>query len=447
MQIRGSAPIEVIVRPFQRFARQEAAGGIVLFLATVFAFVWANSPWADSYFAYWQGTLDIGAGRFRTSHSIHHWINDGLMTVFFFVMGMEIKREFLVGELRSPRAAALPIAAAFGGVLTPALIFLALTYGGPESRGWAIPTATDIAFSLGVLALLSSRIPPALKVFLAALAIVDDIIAVLVIALFYSGDLSVAALVSAALWYAAAWGLNALGIRNAMAYTVVGIGLWLSVLSSGVHGTIAGVLLASAIPSRSRLDSDGFVAEARQNLDSFASSVEPQTRLIRSPEALESLHRLQVRCAQMQAPLLSFEHALHKLVSFGIMPLFALANAGVRVLGDEQPNLLQPAAVGTGLGLLLGKPIGVMLFSWLAVRLRIGALPDGVSWRQLHGAGWLAGIGFTMALFVAELAFGQGKLLDATKGAIVLASVLAGLTGSILLIQCRKRDASKNDAF
>jgi NhaA family Na+:H+ antiporter len=432
-------PIEILIRPFQRFASQEAAGGLVLFLATVVALVWANSPWAESYFAYWQGYLEIGAGRFTTSHSIHHWINDGLMAIFFFVMGMEIKRELLVGELKSPRAAALPILAALGGVVAPALIYLAATGGTDAAKGWAIPTATDIAFSLGVLALLGSRVPVGLKVFLAALAIVDDIVAVLVIALFYSGDLSTPALVSAAIWYALAWGLNFLGIRSAYAYAIVGIGLWVSVFNSGIHATIAGVLLAFAIPARSRIDAKSYIDESRRMIDRFEAHVEPGERFIHHSEALEALHQLERRTENVQAPLLRFEHELHSLVSFWIMPLFALANAGVRVLG-ERPDVFQPAAIGTALGLVIGKPLGVTLFSWLAVRFGIGQLPENVNWRHIHGAGWLAGIGFTMALFIAELGFGEGDKLAASKLAIVAASTVAGIIGSIILLRGKKQE-------
>lgn len=427
-------PIEVIVRPFQRFSQQEAAGGIVLFLATIAAFLWANSQWSDSYFAYWQGYLEVGAGAFRTSHSIHHWINDGLMVIFFFVMGMEIKRELLVGELKNPRAAALPIFAALGGVMFPALIYTAIAWGGDAMRGWAIPMATDIAFSIGVMALLGRRVPIGLKVFLTALAIVDDIVAVLVIALFYTSDLSMAALFSAGLWLAAAIGLNLLGVRSAAAYAAVGVGLWVSVLNSGVHATIAGVLLAFAIPARSKIDAASFVDEARDLITQFANHVTPKAKFVHETEALEALHVLERRVENVQAPLLRFEHSLHSWVSFLIMPLFALANAGVRVVGGESPSLAEPAAMGTALGLLFGKPIGITLFSWLSTRLGWSSLPEGTTWRQIRGVGFLAGIGFTMALFIAELAFGEGSHLAAAKVAILVASSLAGLTGAAILI-------------
>ncbi len=426
-------PIELILRPFQRFSRQEAAGGIVLFLATILAFVWANSQWSDSYFAYWQGYLEIGAGEFRTSHSIHHWINDGLMAIFFFVMGMEIKRELLVGELKNPRAAALPIFAALGGVMMPALIYTAISWNSPAARGWAIPTATDIAFSIGVMALLGSRVPVSLKVFLTALAIVDDIVAVLVIALFYSGELSIAALIAAGVWFAIACSLNLLGIRSAAAYTVVGIGLWVAVLNSGIHATIAGILLAFAIPARSKIDASSFVAEARALIDRFADHVAPDAKLVHATESLEALHVLERRVENVQAPLLRFEHSLHGWVSFLIMPLFALANAGVHVVGGELPDPFQPAALGTALGLLIGKPLGVTAFAWLSTKVGLSTLPQGVTWQQVHGAGWLAGIGFTMALFVAELAFGESPQLRAAKVSILVASTLAGIVGAVIL--------------
>ncbi len=435
----GKEPIDLVLRPFRRFTEQEAAGGIALFLATLAAFIWANSPFAESYFAYWQGYLEIGAGRFSTSHSIHHWINDGLMAIFFLVMGMEIKRELLVGELKNPRAAMLPILAALGGVMVPALLYTLVAQGTDAARGWAIPTATDIAFSLGALALLGTRAPVGLKVFLAALAIVDDIVAVLVIAVFYSGELSTGALISAAIWYAGAWALNLLGVRSPMPYALVGIGLWVSVFASGIHATIAGVLLAFAIPARSKIDAASYTAEVRGLIDQFAAHVDAKEKFVHRAEALEALHQLERRTEAVQAPLLRFEHELHSWVGFLIMPLFALANAGVRMVG-ELPDLTQAAAVGTGLGLALGKPIGVTLFSWLAVRARVAALPDNVTWRHIHGAGWLAGIGFTMALFVGELAFKEGPQLAAVKLAIVGASTLAGAVGAILLLRTPRPD-------
>jgi NhaA family Na+:H+ antiporter len=294
--------------------------------------------------------------------------------------------------------------------------------------------ATDIAFSIGVMAMLGKRVPIGLKVFLTALAIVDDIVAVLVNALFYTSDLSMPALFSAALWFAAAIALNLLGVRSAFAYTVVGVGLWISVLNSGIHATIAGVLLAFAIPSRSKIDAPSFVDEARALIAQFANHVTPKAKFVHSTEALEALHVLERRVENVQAPLLRFEHSLHSWVSFLIMPVFALANAGVRVVGDESPSLTEPAAVGTALGLLIGKPLGITLFSWITGRLGWTALPEGANWTRVLGVGFLAGIGFTMALFIAELAFGEGSNLDAAKVAILIASTLAGIVGAAILI-------------
>lgn len=440
-----TAPITIVLKPFARFMEQEASSGIFLFLCTVLAFAWANSPWSEAYFAYWHGTLSVGAGPFTTEHSIHHWINDGLMAIFFFVMGMEIKRELLTGELSNARAAALPILAALGGVIAPAAIFSAVNLGGPSIHGWAIPTATDIAFSLGVLAVLGDRIPVSLKIFLAALAIADDLFAVVVIALFYSGSLSIPALISAAIWLAAAFLLNWLGIRTPAWYAFVGAGLWVSVLNSGIHATIAGVLLALAIPARSVLYSIAFVDQARELLDRFARHIAPDQATVHQGEALEALHVLERKIEMVQAPLMRFEYALHPWVSFGIMPLFALANAGVRVFGDGTPNLLQPGAIGTFLGLLLGKPLGITLFSWLAVRAGWATLPSGVTWRSVHGVSWLAGIGFTMSIFIGELAFGESPALAATKIAIVAASVLAGCVGAWLLYNAHTVEAAVNE--
>ncbi len=432
-------PIDYVVKPFQQFIQRDTAGGIVLLITTIVAFLWANSSWSDLYFAYWRGDLEIGAGEFRSTHSIHHWINDGLMVIFFFVMGMEIKRELLAGELKNLRVAAIPILAAMGGVIFPALIYASITAGTPAIRGWAIPTATDIAFSLGVLALLGSRIPLALKVFLAALAIVDDIIAVFIIAIFYTNELSFAALLAAGGWLGLAFLLNYLGVRHPAVYGFVGLGLWISMLASGVHATIAGVLLATAIPARSRIDSHAFIHNVQHELRRVERRVDAPTRMLHDQEALEAIHALEVKCEQVQPLLMRFQHSLHPWVSFVIMPLFAMVNAGVRVVGTQTNFLQEPAAFGTALGLLIGKPLGITLFAWLAVKFGLATLPPGINWKQIHGVGWLAGIGFTMALFVGELSFGESPQLDAAKIAILGASILAGAIGSFLLLRSSRQ--------
>lgn len=430
----GREPVaERVLRPFQEFARAESAGGIVLLVCTAFALAWANSRWAGSYFGLWERTLTVGFSGAALTLTVHDWINDALMVVFFFLVGLEIKRELLVGELASPGQAALPIAGALGGILVPAGIFAAINAGTPGARGWGIPMATDIAFALGVVALLGPRVPVGLRVFLAALAIVDDIGAVLVIAVFYTADLALTPLLAAGALVALLVGLNRSGIRHPAAYAVLGVGLWLAVLASGVHATIAGVLLAMTIPSRSRIEEAEFVARARQALGEFESACSPETTVVSNRAQQEALHALERSIEQAQPPLLRMEHTLHGVTAFGVMPLFALANAGVRLGPELLGSLSWGVLLGVALGLLIGKPLGITLIAWLATRLRVADLPAGVSWRALHGVSWLGGIGFTMALFVAGLAYGPGPLLDSAKVGVLAASVAAGLTGWLLL--------------
>jgi NhaA family Na+:H+ antiporter len=431
--------VERLLAPFRQFASTASAGGIVLLVATAIALVWANSPWAAAYHHLWNTPLTLGVGDWTVRWSLHHLINDGLMAVFFFVVGLEIKREMLAGELQSLRSAALPLVAALGGMVVPALLYTIVNYGGPGAAGWGVPMATDIAFALGVLALLGDRVPVGLKVFLAALAIVDDIGAVLVIALFYSGGVSWGALAASGALLALAAGANAAGVRRPWAYGAIGIALWAAVLSSGVHATVAGVLLAMAIPVRTRLDEQTFLASARGALADFGAAAavtarDPHTTALSNTEHHTAIAELETLCEHAQPPLIRVEHALTGMVAFGIMPLFALANAGVSLGGDAlRGAATHPIALGAALGLALGKPLGITGFSWLAVRLGIAALPTGVAWRMLLGAGVLGGIGFTMALFIAGLAFAESALLDAAKLGILGASALTGLAGWILL--------------
>jgi NhaA family Na+:H+ antiporter len=370
--------VERLLRPFQQFVAAESAGGIVLLVCTVIALMWANSSYGDAYFAVWERSVGVGG----VSKSIGHWINDGLMVVFFLLVGLEIKRELLVGELSSLEQAALPIAAAIGGMVVPAAIYASLNLGHEGSRGWGIPMATDIAFALGVLALLGRRVPTGLRVFLAALAIVDDIGAVLVIAFFYTGALSWAGLAGATVALVALAICSRRGVTHLAVYVVLGVLLWIGVLASGIHATIAGVLLAMTVPS---------------------------TLLPR------------------------MEHALLRPVAFGIMPLFAFANAGVRLSADVFRALSWRVAVGIAIGLVVGKVLGIVVASRVAVRTRRAALPAGVDWTHVFGVSWLGGIGFTMSLFVAALAFGDGPLLDSAKVGILAGSVVAGATGAALL--------------
>ena len=431
--------VERLLAPFYRFAGTASAGGLVLLATTAIAMAWANSPWAASYHHLWETPLTLSVGGWTLRATLHHVINDGLMTVFFFLVGLEIKREMLAGELATARSAALPMVAALGGMVVPAILYTLLNYGTPTSPGWGVPMATDIAFALGVLALLGSRVPTGLKVFLAALAIVDDLGAVVVIAIFYSGGVAWGALATAAAVLALVVALNLAGARRPWTYAFVGLALWAAMLASGVHATIAGVLLAMAIPVRTRLDEAAFLAGARQALVDFDAAAEvtatsPTTTVLSNVDHHTAVEELETLCEAVQPPLIRMEHALHTTVGFGIMPLFALANAGVTLdAAAVREALASPATLGAALGLTLGKPIGITLFSWLAVRAGVASLPTGVTWRALAGAGVLGGIGFTMALFIAGLAFPDRLLLDAAKVGVLGASVIAGVVGWLYL--------------
>ena len=401
-----------IKRLVEQFLESEAKGGILLFSTALIAFLLSNSPWAQAYFDLRDVYLKLQVGDWVLKKSLLHFVNDFLMAFFFLLVGLELKRELLQGELKNPKQAGLAVAAALGGMVTPALIYTGLNYGGAGAAGWGVPMATDIAFALGVLSLLGRRVPLSLKVFLTALAIVDDLGAVLVIALFYTSNLDPAALGVAALVFGFALLLGALRVRSLPAYMLVGLVLWYFVLLSGVHATIAGVLLAFAVPiGRSRplpAHEDGAAAD---------------------PELQEArLEHLEDAARAAQSPLHRLEHILHPYVAYFIMPVFAFFNAGVALEGTQ----VGAVALGIFLGLLLGKPLGILLFAFLAVRLGLAKLPEGVSWRAIGGVGLVAGIGFTMALFIAGLAF-DAALLDEAKLGILSASVTAAVLGVAVL--------------
>ena len=430
MSVKRVRPVEQIVRPFQYFADKASSGGILLIAAAIVALVWANSPWGESYTGLWETQLSFALGPFSIEDDLTHWINDGLMAVFFLVVGLEIKREILVGELSSPRRAALPLAAAIGGAVLPALIYVAINFGTESVSGWGIPMATDIAFALGVLALLGRRAPLGLKVFLTALAIVDDIMAVLVIALFYTSDVSWSALGVGAVFLVALIAANLGGVGKPLPYALLGIGLWLCFIGSGVHATIAGVLLAMTVPASSFIDTGEFLKRSRSLLDHFEQAGERGgDPVLANEERQGALHALNRANEDVEPPLQELEHALHPWVVFAIMPLFALANAGVLLGEDFTSTLLNPVSVGIVAGLLLGKQVGITLFAWLAVKSGISEMPQGVNWLHIYGASWLAGIGFTMSLFISDLAFAEGSLLDVAKVGILTASLIAGIVG------------------
>jgi NhaA family Na+:H+ antiporter len=431
-------PLGVQVRLlFRQFTRLQASGGILLLAAAAVALIWANSAWGQGYFDLWETYLTVSLGSMALKENLLHWVNDGLMVIFFFVVGLEIKREVLVGELASPRRAALPLVAAVGGMVVPALIYVAFNIGRPGEAGWGIPMATDIAFVLGILTLFGSRVPVSLKVFFTALAIADDLGAVLVLALFYSGEISWLALGVAAALLAALVVLNLGRVRHPLPYGLLGIGLWLAFLQSGLHPTIAGVLLALTIPARSRVETEAFMAQCTAALRGLGRQ-DPDEASRRRQAAAQTL---EVIAERIQTPLQRLERNLNPWVAYLVVPVFALANAGVGLSGNLLEALTQPLSLGIILGLLLGKSVGITLFSWLAVKAGIADLPYGVSWRQLFAASWLAGIGFTMSLFIASSAFEEPALLTLAKMDILFASVLAALVGFVLITVTSPRQA------
>lgn len=395
-----------VVRPIAEFTRSQASGGVLLLICTVIALVWANSQWGESYHHLWETVFSISLGSLSLELDLHHLINDGFMAVFFLLVGLEIKREMLVGELSTPKNAALPIMAAVGGMVVPAGIYFLVNKGTPGADGWAIPMATDIAFSLGVLALLGTRAPLSLKIFLTALAIVDDLGAVLVIAIFYSQDLNMTALATCGVLTAMLIALNIMKVRNLVPYLLIGACLWLAMLSSGIHATIAGVVLALSIPTRVHLNVGEFLEKGRALYDRFErGKTLDESHALLSDERQAALHSIEKSCEEVQMPLQRLEHTLHTPVNFIIMPIFALANAGVVLTGVGMDQLKQPVTMGVILGLFLGKAIGITLFAWLSVKMGIAVLPRRISWTHIAGVAFLGGIGFTMSLFIAELAF------------------------------------------
>jgi Na+:H+ antiporter, NhaA family len=416
------------------FHSYEASGAMTLLGATVLALVIANTPLRGVSEAFWQTHVGISVGHWEISKSLVHWVNDGLMALFFFVVGLEVKREVVVGELKTARQAALPLLAAIGGMVVPIGLYLALNTGREGAGGWGVPMATDIAFALGVLALLGSRAPSGLRVFLTALAIGDDIGAIVVIAVAYTSSVAWIWLALALLSLLALLLLNALGIDSSMPYWVVGLFVWICFLNSGVHSTLAGVLVALTIPTTSRCAPMEFVEQARAWLLRIASIDVEGEHVLVSDDQQHLARELQVGARWMQAPLQRMEHAMLPVTTYVVLPLFALANAGVSFTGNDAGHLLLgQVSLGVVLGLVVGKPIGIIAMTWLAVRLRIADLPTGVTWRHIVGVGVLGGIGFTVSLFIAGLAFEGEVLPTEAKLAILAASVVSGLIGWLIL--------------
>ena len=419
-----------LARPIGNFLHVEASSGILLLVAAVSALIWANSPWASAYESMLHTPVSLGFGKHVFTQTVHFWINEILMVVFFFVVGLEVRRELFEGELSDPRRAALPVAAALGGMIVPAAIYLSLNAGSPAARGWALPMATDIAFAVGVLALLGRRVPAALRVLILALAIIDDIGAILVIAFFYSSGIIWEGLVAVGLGIVVVITMQRADLRNPFLYVAPGILVWGGFMHAGIHPTIAGVILGLLTPVRSWLSHEGFLKETDQALDSLRQRT---TAEVDPRQFLPDLERINMARQEVIPVVTRLEVALHPWVAFGIMPLFALANAGVS-LGGIGAGSSQAIGIvlGVGLGLVVGKPLGIVAFSWVAVRLGLASLPRGVSWIGVLVVGGVAGIGFTMALFIGALAFADAAMLALAKLAILVASVVAGVTGLVV---------------
>jgi len=425
-QARVPRVLFALVRPFQRFFRTQAASGVFLMVTAALAMLWANSPWAHGYHDLLHTRLDVQLAGRGLTWTLHHWINDGLMTLFFFVVGMEIKRELVKGELRTLSRAALPLLAAFGGMVVPATIYYAIARGTVAQAGWGIPMATDIAFALGCLALIRGRVPASLFVFLTALAIFDDLGAIVVIALFYGGTIDTVALGAAGLITLALVGLSRGGVQRALPYGILGFALWMALLKSGIHATLAGVILGLAIPATAPRTSSDVLDDLDEALTSLRRAARTQGT---DNTALAAIER---HLESVQAPLDRYVHGLHGTVAFAVVPIFAIANAGISL--SSGATFLAPASLGSFLGLVLGKPIGVFGATWLAVRLGLAPRPTGATWAEVFGVTMLSGIGFTMSLFVDSLAFGGNlPLEDGAKIGVLVGSVVSACLGMVFL--------------
>ena len=420
-----------LVEPVERFLQIQTASGVVLAIAATVALAWANSPWGESYDAFFNARLTVELGPFRTSETLRFWIDEGLMVLFFFVVGLEVRREVHEGELSTPRRASLPVAAALGGMVAPAAVYIAFNYGSPAIGGWGVPMATDIAFALAVLTLLGRRVPPALRVLLLALAIVDDIGATLAIALFYSSGIAVEGVLLAAAGILAVVVMQRMGVRSAMAYVPAGAVLWLGMHHAGVHPTLAGVVLGLMTPVRTWLGEEEAVRITGEAIGEYRSGARTKDE----DAVRRSLERIAWVPREAVSPLARLERGLHGWVAFGVMPLFALANGGIPLFG-WRGEVDWAVALGTGLGLLVGKPLGIVGASWITARLGLTALPRGVSWVSLSIVGLLGGVGFTMAMFITNLAH-PSSTAGVTKMAIFVGSTcaagLALLAGRVLL--------------
>ncbi len=436
-----------ILTPLEEFIHRQTTSGVLLMICAVIALVIANSPLQDAYEKLLHVPLGFKVGETDFSLSVHYWINEALMAMFFFIIGLELKRELTVGELSSPRQALLPLMAAVGGMLVPALVYILVNGTGPGFKGWGIPMATDIAFAIGALSLLGSRVPKNLVTFLIALAIVDDLGAVVVIALYYTEDINSAALAYAAIFTLLLAVLNRGGFRGPLPYAMVGICLWAAMLSSGVHATLAGVIVAFMIPMRPKFEPEHFIERVEDSALKMRKSTAVEADIIHNSRFRSLVTALGDGVTLVQAPAQRMEHAMHLPVAYIVIPIFALANAGIPINGEGVSQFLS-SSIGLGVlaGLLLGKPLGISGFTWLAIKLGWAVLPPGLGMRHIFGVSLLAGIGFTMSIFIADLGFdGRPEDILMAKTGILLASAIAGFSGYFWLLSCKKQVEKDND--
>lgn len=420
-----------ILKPTQQFFNKEASSSILLISATAIALIWVNSSIGETYHSFWHTKISFTFGHFHISKTLLHWVNDGLMSLFFFTVGLEIKREILVGELATPKKALLPVIAAVGGMIVPGLIYVAINVGLPTIHGWGIPVATDIAFALGAVAVFGRKLPVGLRIFLAAFAIADDLGAVVIIAIFYTKEIVWSNLIISLFLIFGLAIANFFWIRQTLIYAVLGLAVWFFVLGSGVHPTIAGVIVSLFVPARGRYDTDNFLQNVKNITEKF--ECEEQScgySILLNQEHLYAVQALELACHDVETPLQRLMHALHPWVAFLILPLFAMANTGLIFRGIVFSEAVSdPVILGIIFGLVVGKPIGILLFSYLSVKTGIASLPQEVRWSHIFGGAMLGGIGFTMSLFLSELSFSDPHVIDYARFAILTGSILAAVLG------------------
>ncbi|MCC6791224.1 MAG: Na+/H+ antiporter NhaA [Thermomicrobiales bacterium] len=419
--------------PLQSFVQTSVSGIGLLLLGTLLAVIAANSMLSDEYARLWDAKLTIGFPSFGITESLRHWVNDALMALFFFIVGLEIKRELLFGELRYPRQAALPIAAAVGGAILPALVFFGINAGDGSADGWGVPIGTDTAFSLGVLSLMAARVRPLLLVFLTAFAIVDDILAVLVIALFYTDSIDWLALGLGGVMLGALAVANVAGFHRWPIYALLGVGTWVAIFESGIHGTAAGVLVALTVPARSWINPSEFLVRGRQLMDDFEAACFIAPSVLSNEPQQQATQAMEQLCEEVETPMTHFQHKLNPWVAYGILPVFAFANAGIPLRDGLGDALSSEITWGVILGLVIGKPAGILLFMWIAVRSGIALKSPAIAWSHAVGVALLGGIGFTMSLFITELSFGDGTMADMSRVGVLIGSTVAGVAGYLVL--------------